>query len=326
MMTGPPYIDAGSIASCLCYTDLISSLRSALAQDHTLPERLNYSIGEQWGIDARLLFMLAWREDFYVGFKIVTFHPENSTRGLPSLAGIYGLLDGQTGQPLALLDAAELTAHRTAAASVLAAQCLTTHQPPKNVLIIGAGKLSSYYIKAYAEIMRPEKISLWNRDAEKAERIINATQLSATKLQLATNLEEAVREADIISTLTSSTQPVLFGAWCKPGCHIDLVGGYHPDMREADDELIQRAMIYVDTYQGALNEAGDIKGPLERDIITQADIKADLAELVRGEIAQLSDDKDLTVFKSIGAAFEDLAAAVLVYEKTQPQGNRSKNI
>ena len=316
-MAGPPFIEAASISACLSYKDLIASLRSALAQDHTLPERLNYSIGEQWGIDARLLLMLAWREDFYLGFKIVTFHPENATRGRPSLAGIYGLLDGRTGQPLALLDAAELTAYRTAAASMLAAQCLANHQSPKNVLIIGAGKLSSYYISAYVEIMRPQKISLWNRDADKAEKVIDSVQPCATILQQVSNLEEAVREADIISTLTSSTQPVLFGAWCKPGCHIDLVGGYHPDMREADDDLIQRAMIYVDTYQGVLDEAGDIIEPLNRGIITRADIKADLAELARSEIADLTEDKDLTVFKSVGAAFEDLAAAVLVYEKTK---------
>jgi len=326
MKAGLSFIDAGSIAACLSYTELIASLRSALAQDHTLSERHQYPIGEQWGIDARMLLMLAWREDFYLGFKIVMMYPDNIVRGLPNLAGIYGLFDGQTGKPLALLDAAELTAYRTAAASMLAAQCLATHQPPRNVLIIGSGNLSSYYIKAYVEIMRPQKISLWSRDPDKAKRLINENQLSSTKVQLVSNLEDAASEADIISTLTSSKQPVLQGAWCKPGCHIDLVGGYGPDMREADDGLICRASIYVDTYPGVLKEAGDIIEPMKQGIISQVDIKADLAELVRGEIPEQSGDKDLTVFKSVGAAFEDLAAAVLVYEKMEAQGNELKNI
>jgi len=317
-----PFIDAESIADCLSYTELITSLRLALAQRHSLPERMHYEIGKHWGIDARLLLMLAWRDDFYLGFKIVTLYPDNVSRGLPNLAGIYGLFDGRTGKPLVLLDGAELTAYRTAAASMLAAKCLAA-RPPENVLVIGAGKLSSYYINAYAEVMHPKRILLWNRDVEKAEKVVESMRLTGTDLSIASDLEAAVGEADMISTVTSSMEPVLFGTWCKPGSHIDLVGGYRPDMREADDELIRRASIYVDTYQGVLKEAGDIFEPLERGIITQADIKADLFELVAGDISKRASHKDFTVFKSVGAAFEDLAAAVLVYEKANQGDSRS---
>ncbi|MDZ4729682.1 MAG: ornithine cyclodeaminase family protein [Xanthomonadales bacterium] len=318
-----PFIGAESIADCLSYTELISSMRLALKQGHSLPERMHYEIGKHWSIDARLLLMLAWRDDFYLGFKIVTLYPDNVSRGLPNLSGVYALFNGRTGEPLALMDAAELTAYRTAAASMLAAQCLVA-RPAENVLVIGAGNLSRYYINAYAEIMSPKSISLWSRDISKAEKVIESMQLTGVDLRVASNLESAAGEADIISTITSSMQPVLFGAWCKPGSHIDLVGGYRPDMREADDELIRRALIFVDTYEGVLKEAGDITEPLERGIISRIDIKADLAELLAGCLPDSTNDKDLTVFKSVGAAFEDLAAAVLVFEKTNQRDSRPK--
>ena len=317
-----PFFDAESIADGLSYTELISALKLALTQRHSLPERMHYEIGEHWGIDARLLFMLAWRDDFYLGFKIVTLYPDNVSRGMPNLAGVYGLFDGRTGKPLAFMDGAELTAYRTAAASMFAAQCLVA-RPPENVLVIGAGKLSGYYINAYVEVMQPKRICLWNRDLERAEKVVGSLQLTGTDLSVASDLEAAVGEADMISTLTSSVEPVLFGAWCKPGSHIDLVGGYRPDMREADDELIGRASIYVDTYQGVLHEAGDIFEPLKRGAITQDDIKAELAELAAGDISKPTGHKDLTVFKSVGAAFEDLAAAVLVYQKANQGESRS---
>lgn len=317
-----PFIGADSIAECLSYDELVRSLTLALTQRHSLPERMHYEIGKHWGIDARVLLMLAWRDDFYLGFKLVTLYPDNVSRGLPNLAGIYVLFDGRTGEPLAFMDAAELTAFRTAAASMLASKCLAARSP-KNVLVVGAGHLSRYFINAYAEVMHPKRILLWNRDIGKAEKVVGSMRLTGTDLGVASNLEAAVGEADIISTVTSSVRPVLFGAWCKPGSHIDLVGGYRPDMREADDELIRRAMIFADTYQGVLKEAGDIIQPLERGIIGEDDIKADLSELISGEFSKQASGKDLTVFKSVGAAFEDLAAAVLVYEKTNRGDSRS---
>jgi alanine dehydrogenase len=309
-----PYIDADAVSDSLSYPDLIDSLKQAFIQPHIVPDRLHYELAESMGVDTRLLVMVAWGAEHYLGVKMVTLCSDNSAKGLPTLSGIYCLFDGKTGIPLAMLDGAELTAFRTAAASVLATTCLLD-SVPDTVLIMGAGKLSTYYIKAYAEIMKPARVLLWNRDIGKAEAVVELVSLSESKLDIATDLEEAVNQADIISTITSSTQPLFPGTWCKPGCHLDLVGGYRPDMREVDDELIRRAMIYVDTYQGAFDEAGDIIDPLNRGIISKSDIHADLAELVRGKDIQQGGGKDLTVFKSVGTAIEDLAAAVLVYEK-----------
>jgi ornithine cyclodeaminase/alanine dehydrogenase-like protein (mu-crystallin family) len=309
-----PYIDADTIPDSLSYPDLIDSLKQAFIQPHIVPDRLHYELAESMGVDTRLLVMVAWGAEHYLGVKMVTLCSDNVAKGLPTLSGVYCLFDGKTGIPLAMLDGAELTAFRTAAASVLAANCLVD-SVPDTVLIMGAGKLSTYYIKAYAEIMKPARVLLWNRDIGKAEAVVESLNLDGTALDVATNLEAAVSQADIISTITSSTQPLFPGTWCKPGCHLDLVGGYRPDMREVDDDLIRRAMIYVDTYQGAFDEAGDIIDPLNRGIISKKDIHADLAELVRGKDIHQDDEKDLTVFKSVGTAIEDLAAAVLVYER-----------
>ncbi|MDT8320427.1 MAG: ornithine cyclodeaminase family protein [Xanthomonadales bacterium] len=316
-MKSLPYIDAAAIAAQLSYPELLAALEQAFLQAHQVPDRMNCDIGAQWGIDARLLLMPAWRADGFLGIKCVTLHPDNPARGMPALAGLYLLLDGKTGQPLALLDAAELTAWRTAAASMLAASLLATRAPRK-VLVIGAGKLAAYFIRAYWEIMQPERIGLWNRDISKAEQLISSIQLPGCTLEVAPDLEQAVRQADSISTLTSSRQPLFPGRWCRPGCHVDLVGGFAPDMREADDELLRRAVICVDSYQGALAEAGDIIDPLERGVISRADIKMELSELVTVKKPLLSAEKDLTVFKSVGTALEDLAAAVLICDRINP--------
>jgi ornithine cyclodeaminase/alanine dehydrogenase-like protein (mu-crystallin family) len=309
-----PYIEADAISESLSYPDLIDSLKQAFIQPYIVPDRLHYELAESMGVDTRLLVMVAWGAEHYLGVKMVTLCSDNAAKGLPTLSGVYCLFDGKTGLPLAMLDGAELTACRTAAASVLAANCLIDWVPD-TVLIMGAGKLCTYYIKAYTEIMKPARVLLWNRDIGKAEAVVESLNLDGTALDVTTNLEEAVNQADIISTITSSTEPLFPGKWCKLGCHLDLVGGYRPDMREVDDDLIRRAMIYVDTYQGAFDEAGDIIDPLNRGIISKQDIHADLAELVRGKEIQQEDGKDLTVFKSVGTAIEDLAAAVLVYER-----------
>ena len=305
------------MAAQLSYPELLAALEQAFLQAHQVPERLNCDIGAQWGIDARLLLMPAWRADGFLGIKLVTLHPHNPAHGMASLQGLYLLLDGKTGQPLTLLDAAELTAWRTAATSMLAARLLST-RTLRTVLVIGAGKLANYFIRAYFEIMQPERIGLWNRDIGKAEQLISTIQLPGCRLELAPDLERAVREADSISTLTSSPQPLFPGRWCRPGCHVDLVGGYAPAMREADDDLLRRALICVDSYRGALAEAGDIINPLERGVISRADIRMELSELVAGKKPLPATEKDLTVFKSVGTALEDLAAAVLIHERINP--------
>ncbi len=309
-----PYIDANTMATNLSYPELLLALKQAFLQNHQVPDRLHYDIGEQWGINARLLIMPAWRADHYLGIKLATLYPDNSARGMLALAGVYVLFDGANGQPLALLDAAELTAWRTAAASMLAATHLLT-RPPRNVLILGAGKLSRYFIHAYFEIIRPERILLWSREIGKAEKLAASILLNGFNLEVAYDLEQAVRQADSISTLTSSTQPLFSGAWCQPGCHVDLVGGYCPSMRDADDNLMLRAVICVDSYQGALMEAGDIIDPLSRCVIFRKDIQMELAELLSGKKPVRTVEKDLTVFKSVGMALEDLAAAILIYKK-----------
>ncbi len=312
-MSSIPYIDAETIARNYSYKDLLASLKKALTQVHDVPERMHYEIGERLGLDNRLLLMVAWGAEKYLGIKMVTLCAGNEARNLPTLSGVYCLFDGSTGQPLAMLDGAELTAIRTAGASVLASTYLL-QDTPDEVLIIGAGKLSSYYIKAYAEIIKPKRIVLWNRDQGKAEKVVQNIEIEGIEITSTNKLEQAVKRAEVICTITSSSQPLFSGKWVQPGCHLDMAGGYRPDMREADDDVIKRASIYVDSYQGAYAEAGDIIDPLNRGVISKQDIRAELVELVRRGSAESDDRKEITVFKSVGLAIEDLAAAVMIYE------------
>lgn len=310
------YLDKDCVSGQLSFSELVSSLKTVFSEQGVNAERVIFSIGEKWGIDSKLLITLAWRQSNYIGIKLVTFYPHNTERNLPALTGLYLLFDEKNGQPLALLDGGEITAFRTAAVSMLAAKQVVKDIPEK-VLVMGAGHLSMYYIKAYQELMKPEKILLWNRNLDKAVDMVNKQGFKNRKIDIAYDLEKAVKQADMISTLTSSSTPLFPGKWCKKGCYIDLVGGNGPNMREADDDLIRRATIYVDTYKEVLRESGDIIIPLKSGTIKRTDIRTELSGLISGRYGDTYNncDKDLTVFKSVGHPLGDLVAAAIVYEK-----------
>lgn len=309
-----PYINASEIASGLSYSDMVLALKRAYVMQSGLPERHHYQIGQEWGIDAQLLIMPAWRPDKYMGVKLISLYPDNPAKCLPNISGLYCLFDGEGGQILATFDAAEITARRTAAKSVLAS-CYFVKDQFETLLVVGTGKLAAYFIRAYAEVLNPQKILLWGRNQDNAEKIVSELITDIPMLSVATDLEHAAGEADVISTLTTSKEPIIIGKWCKKNCHLDLVGAYRPDMREVDDDAINRASIFVDSFQGALKEAGDIIQPLEQGIISRKDVRAELAELIREDVAPGLYGKDMTIFISVGSAIEDLAAAVQIYEK-----------
>lgn len=227
------------------------------------------------------------------------------------MAAIFS--SGQTGQLLAIIDGAELTARRTAAASALAADYLAT-KDARRMLMVGAGRLSQNLIEAHAAIRPISEVTIWARDPRKAEATAAQIDLPGIRISVASDLEAAACEADIISCATLSSQPLILGDWLKPGAHLDLVGAFKPSMRETDDRAVSRAEIFVDTREGALTEGGDLVQPIERGIITAASIRADLADLAKGRHAGRSSDQAITLFKSVGAASEDLAGAILAYE------------
>ncbi len=252
--------------------------------------------------------MPAWQPGGLLGVKIVTVFPDNHLVGLASVQGSYLLMSAETGAPLALIDGRMLTLRRTAAASALAAQYLA-RKDAKHLLMVGTGELAPHIIEAYRAIRPLTRVTIWGRDPTKAAAL--AARLGA---EPAPDLEAAVRQADIISCATLAREPLVQGAWLQPGCHVDLIGGFTPAMREADDEAVRRATVFVDTRAGATKEAGDITQPLANGALSLDGIKAELADLVRGAPGRTS-DSEITLFKSVGTAIEDLAAAALAHRR-----------
>jgi ornithine cyclodeaminase len=263
-----------------------------------------------------LLLMPAWtaaaKDGAYLGVKIVSVYPGNAARGLPSVSGTYLLMRGETGEPLAVIDGQALTLWRTAAASALAASYLA-RQDSRRLVMVGAGALAPNLIAAHASVRPIAEVLVWNRNPQRAEELAATLFDRPYSVRATTDVESAVRRADIVSCATLSSDPLVKGAWLKPGTHLDLVGAFTPKMRESDDEAVRRARIFVDTRAGALKEAGDIVQPLAAGIIRDSDIAGDLFELCCGRVAGRQSAEEITLFKSVGTALEDLAAAGLAY-------------
>lgn len=314
-------ITANEIEAALCYPMLVDVLERAFRLGAIAPPRHHHAIKLDGRPEATLLLMPAWSSSApgaetagrYIGIKSVTVFPDAAKFGKPAVQGAYLLLSTETGEPLALMDAPRLTVWRTAAASALAARYLAPEQASR-MLLVGAGTLGPYLVRAHASVRPIREVAIWNRTPENAARL--AAKLAATGLEVSAteDLEAAVRSADLISTATLSATPLVKGAWLKPGTHLDCVGAFRPDMRETDDEVVGRARIWVDTRAGAMNEAGDIVQPLKAGVIQQGKIEGDLYELARGSAPRRCSEEEITMFKSVGASIEDLAAAVAVYE------------
>ena len=307
-------VDAAAIDRVLAYPDLIAALAEAFRAGVTAPPRHHHTIPRPDG-DATLLLMPAWEDrGTHAGVKIVSVFPGNAARAKASVLGAYLLLSGETGEPLAVLDGRVLTLWRTAAASALAATYLA-RTDARRLVMVGAGALAPRLIAAHAAVRPIDTVLIWNRTPAKAEALAAALDRPGLVVAAADDLAAAVAAADIVSVATLSPDPLIRGAWLAPGTHLDLVGAYTPAMREADDAAVAKARVYVDTRAGALKEAGDIVRPIAAGVITGADIAGDLADLCRGTVAGRRSDGEITLFKSVGAAVEDLAAAVLVYER-----------
>lgn len=309
-----PYLSSDIINATLDYKSLVKALQDAFAEKWAVPVRHHHDIPMQGEDDQTLLLMPAWDAGKSIGIKIVTITPGNGGRGLPAVQGIYLLLDGVTGAPKALMDGKCLTVRRTAAASALAASYLARKDASIH-LMIGAGALSRPLIDAHRAVRPITKSLLWARDYAKAQRAAAEMAKVGVIVEVARDLEESVRQADIISTATLSREPLVRGAWLKPGSHLDLVGAFLPEMRESDDAAVSMASVFVDTRDGALKEAGDILQPIKSGVFTKEQIAADLFDLAGGVHNGRVRAEEITLFKSVGTAIEDLAAAQLLMRR-----------
>ena len=313
-------ISADDLARIFTFPRLIDALRRGFQSQVELPVRHHHTIERPGEPSAMLLLMPAWTEgdegDGVLGVKVVTVYPGTFARGLASVSGTYLLMEGATGRPLAVIDGQALTLWRTAAASALAASYLA-REDASRLVMVGAGALAPYLIRAHASVRPIAEALVWNRHIERAELLATTFAGERFSVRATDDLEAAVRAADVVSCATLSTEPLVKGAWLKAGAHIDLVGAFTPKMREADDEAVRRARVHVDTRAGALMEAGDIVQPIAAGVIRDTDICGDLFDLCRGKVGGRKSAAEITLFKSVGSALEDLAAASLAYSHSE---------
>lgn len=310
-------VSAEEIDAVLDFPSLVGALRRTFVSENGAPARHHHHVGPEGGRHATYLLMPAWTAGTpgpgaCLGTKIVSVFPDNGRLALPAVLGVYVLQSGETGAPLAVLDGTRLTHWRTAAASALAADHLARPDAERLVLV-GAGALAPFLVRAHASMRQIRHVAVWNRRPEGAERL--ATQLAdeGFTAEPVTDLARAVRAADIVSCATLSNSPLVEGAWLKQGSHLDLVGAFTLSMRECDDAALRRARVFVDT-SAALHEGGDVALAIRDGILREADVVADLHALCRGAPGR-NGPEEITVFKSVGTAIEDLAAAVLVWEQ-----------
>ncbi|WP_019172801.1 ornithine cyclodeaminase family protein [Pseudaminobacter salicylatoxidans] len=314
-------ISAAEVDHALSFPGLVETLRKAFHDGAIQPVRHHHAVEHATGADSTLLLMPAWTDfnaegvsgNGHIGVKIVTVSPDNNAIGKPAVMGLYLLLDGTTGEPQALIDGQRLTQWRTACASALAATYLA-REDASRLLIVGAGAVAQFLARAHAAVRPIRQVSIWNRTPANAQKVANELRAEGFDAIVSDDLDADAAEADIISCATISNTPLIRGNVLQPGTHIDLVGAFTPDMRESDDEAIRRARVYVDTRAGATKEAGDIVQALASGALSADGIVADLHELARGQKPGRRKAEEITLFKSVGAALEDLAAGIAVYE------------
>ena len=307
-------ISKKELEQLLDYNSLITALKKAFQEDYQVPVRHHHNYANpKEEKESTLLLMPAWQAGKYLGVKIITVSPENGKYNLPSIHGTYTLFDAHQGIPLAQLDARSLTNLRTAATSALASFFLSK-KTSSRLLMVGTGALSPELIKAHVAVRPIQEVFVWGRDFEKAKKVCEQFEHSPFDIFPIKKINEGIKKADIISCATLSNQPLIHGEFLQAGQHLDLVGAFKPDMREADNLAVQRSSIFVDTYDG-LKESGDIFQPLESGLLKRDEIKANLFELCRNEKLGRTNNEKITFFKSVGHALEDLAAAKLAFEK-----------
>jgi ornithine cyclodeaminase len=256
--------------------------------------------------------------------KLITSFPGNPAMGqLPAVQAVCVLFDGSNGRPLAVMDGTEITYWRTAADSALGARILAAPEPAA-LLIVGAGEMSVRLVHAHRSV-RPtlRRVLVWNRTPERARQVAARLATEGVECEPVVDLASAVRLADVISTCTRSHEPLVLGADLKPGVHLDLVGGYTPGTREADDACARRARVFVDRRESAFHGVGDILQPIANGAIQEADVLGDLYDLVGGHVKGRISGSDITFFKNAGGGHLDLMTAEVIYRQLVDQGRLS---
>ena len=302
-------LTAADVARLGAYKDIVEALREGFRADIATPVRHHHDIRDV----STLLLMPAWSKD-WAGLKTVVFKSDNAAQGLPTIQASYLLIEQKTGETVAMMDGGEITRRRTAAASALAADYLA-RKDAETMTLVGAGALAPHFALAHASVRPVKRVFIYTRTVPKGEALAAELARHGLEARLVTDLEGAVRQSDIVTCVTTSTAPIVKGAWLKPGAHVDLAGAFKPSMRETDGDVVARSSVFVDTREGALAEAGDLLQARDEGKFDFANLKGDLFDLCRGTVPGRTSADEITLFKSAGTAIEDLATAVMLYQK-----------
>ena len=314
------FIGAEEIRDVLTFPALIAALEAA----HRRP-KMEVQDGILGNEKAQYFVRHAVDSGRYMASKLITSFPANlDSNALPAVQAVCVIFDGANGRPLAVMDGTELTYWRTAADSALGARLLASPEPAI-LLVVGAGEMSTRLIRAHRAV-RPSlrRVIIWNRTKARAAQAASRLTEDGIEAEPCDDLAAATRMADVICTCTRSREPLVLGANLKPGVHLDLVGGYTPDTREADDEAARRALVFVDRRESAFHGVGDILQPIRSGAIQESDVLGDLYDLVGGRVAGRRSASDITFFKNAGGGHLDLMTAELIVQKLDGRNGLSR--
>jgi 1-pyrroline-2-carboxylate reductase [NAD(P)H] len=306
-------ISAEEVHSALSYPDLVDELQTAFAGEFTMPPRQVFLLDDKPDNTNAFAVLPSWN-DSIIGVKAFTYFPDNPR---PEYDGLYSkimIFDRKHGEPLALVDGTSVTYWRTAGVSGLASRLLS-REDSKSLLLLGTGNLANFIIRAQASVRPLERVAVWGRDAAKAQAVIDAVtgELPGIEFSVASDLQAACGDADIVVAATGSPDPLVCGDWIKPGTHTDFIGNHHATKRECDTALVAKAKLYADSYVNCFKEGGEILVPISEGVITKESVLGELTQMCAGTVKLRESDEEITLFKSIGMALSDLVGAGLAY-------------
>jgi ornithine cyclodeaminase len=312
--TGEFHISGREIRDHVSYADLIESLDQMHREGSSNLGDLLLSEQDEDGATNHFIVRAGWQRGRALGVKMASVFPSNRDTDLPAIQASYVLFDGANGSPLASIDGNELTWRKTAADSALGSLRLSRTNC-KTLLMVGAGAMAPHLIRAHLSV-RPqiERIEVWNRSNDRRDRLIASLQLDID-IAPTDDLERAASSADLISCATMAHKPLILGEWLSPGCHLDLVGAFTIDMREADDTAMRRGQIFVDSRKTTISEIGELAIPIKDGTLCEEDVLADHFQLSNGDHPGRQTQDEITVFKNGGGGHLDLMTARYIYEK-----------
>ena len=309
-------LDAQKLLGCVPFTTLVDELAAMHREPIGLVDELMMESTDDNDNVSHFFIRSGWQPEKAVGAKVITVFPRNNqAREYPSIQAVYILFEAVNGSPLACLDGTVLTWLKTASDSALGSKLLS-RENIENMLMIGAGQMAPHLVTAHCEV-RPslKRVQVWNRTADKARQLCEELQHKFARIEFApiSDLESGVREADLVCSAIGSRQPVIDGSWLNPGTHVDLIGAYTPDMREADDEVLRRASLFVDARETTIQHIGELTIPLASGVIDETDVLADLSDLCRQKHGGRLSADEITVFKNGGGGHLDLMCARILH-------------